>query len=92
MVWTIEFSDEAKRNLKKLDKQAARKVLGYLKDRVANADDPTSFGKRLKGNLKGMHRYRVEDYRIICRIEDRVIKISVLRVAHRSHVYEKNFA
>ncbi|MCB0851588.1 MAG: type II toxin-antitoxin system RelE/ParE family toxin [Bacteroidetes bacterium] len=92
MAWTIEYSDEAIKNLKKLDKQTVRKISDYLKGRVANAEDPTRFGKPLTGNLAGKHRYRVGDYRIICRIEQKVIRVSVLRIGHRSRVYEKDLA
>ena len=52
-------------------------------------EDPRSTGKALAGNLAGLWRYRVGDYRIVCDIEDEVLLILVIDVAHRSKVYKR---
>ena len=44
--------------------------------------------KRLSGNLAGRLRYRIGDWRVIYRIDDRVNRILVLSIAHRREVYE----
>ena len=48
---------------------------------------PEIFGKPLRRSLKGYRKLRVGDYRIIFRIEDRVVKI--FAIGHRSVVYEE---
>lgn len=40
------------------------------------------------GDLSGLWRYRVGDYRIICDISDNDKIIYVVKIAHRSRVYE----
>ena len=89
MRWKIKIDPAAERELDKLDPQSARRILKYLHDRVSPLEDPRSIGKPLKGPQFGeFWRYRVEDYRIIVRIEDNVLLILVLRIANRKNVYK----
>jgi mRNA interferase RelE/StbE len=85
---TVEFDDRARRELRKLDAKVQKIVLPYLRERIAVAEDPRRFGKPLRRNLAGLWRYRVEDYRLICRIEDERVMVLVLQVGHRRDVYE----
>jgi mRNA interferase RelE/StbE len=88
MAWRIEFAEAADRELAKLDPQIARRILKVLRERIAPADDPRSFGEALKGSKLGeFWKYRVGDYRLICSIEDQVLRILVLRIGHRKEVY-----
>ncbi|PYU89814.1 MAG: hypothetical protein DMG25_18275 [Acidobacteria bacterium] len=45
--------------------------------------NPRDFGKPLTGEKVGLWRYRIGEYRVICRIEDERQAVLVLRVAHR---------
>lgn len=88
MAWTIEFSNTAQRDLRKLDKQVARRISRFLLERVAALDDPRSVGEALHGSELGeFWKYRIGDYRIIVRIEDAVIRILVLQIGHRREIY-----
>ena len=88
MAWRIEFEDTALKELSKLDKQVARRILGFLRERVAVLDDPRSVGEALKGSRLGdFWKYRVGDYRIITNIEDGVMRILVLKIGNRREVY-----
>jgi len=74
--------------LEKLDPQIARRILKFLFQRVDKLDNPREIGEALKGfELGEFWKYRVGDYRIICRIEDDVLTVLVVRIAHRSKVY-----
>ncbi|WP_306452361.1 type II toxin-antitoxin system RelE family toxin [Bifidobacterium pullorum] len=86
LAWGIELSDRAVKALAKLDKQTAKRITAKLRE-VAALDDPRSSGKALTGNLAGLWRYRVGDYRIVCDIERDVLAILVVDVGHRSKVY-----
>ena len=88
MAWTIKYSDTALKELKKLDKGAAREILDYLDKKITVLDDPTTAGKGLSGKLASLWRYRVRDMRVICHIDKREVTVLVLRVAHRSTVYD----
>ena len=59
MVWQIKFDDAARKDLAKLDKQIARRITTFLRERVAVLDDPRSIGDALKGSQLGdFWRYR----------------------------------
>lgn len=87
MAWTIEYTDVARIQLRKLDKAAARHILDYLDQRVAPLDDARSLGKAPRGFLGEFWRYRVGDYRIICELHDEKLRVLVLRVGNRKDVY-----
>ena len=71
-----------------LDQQTARRILAFLHDRVGTLDDPRSIGNALKGPRLGeFWKYRVADYRVIARIEDRAVRVLVVRIGNRRHVY-----
>lgn len=87
MPWTIEYTDTARRQLKKLDRQTARRILDFMDDRVAKQEDPRTLGKALSGALGDLWRYRVGDYRIVCEIHQGRVRILVVRIGHRREVY-----
>ena len=88
MAWRIRFSKEADKSLRKLDRHVSARILDELEE-VSRLDDPRSRGKALVGNLAGLWRYRAGDYRVVCDIEDEVLVVLVVGVAHRSSVYRR---
>jgi mRNA interferase RelE/StbE len=86
--WTVEFDDRARRELRKLSPETQQTILRYLRERVAGSSDPRQFGKPLRMNLAGLWRYRVGDYRLICRLEENRLVVLVLKVGHRREIYE----
>jgi mRNA interferase RelE/StbE len=88
LAWKIEFADSASRQLKKLDPPIARRIMSFLRERVAPAADPRLLGQALKGDeLSQYWKYRVGDYRLIAEIHDRQVRIVVVRLGHRRDVY-----
>ena len=85
MSWKIDFTASAEKELAKVDKNGAKRIIKFLRERVSV--DPRSFGKALKGDHSGLWRYRVGDYRVICEIYDETITVLVVRVGHRKEVY-----
>ncbi|MHB1052416.1 MAG: type II toxin-antitoxin system RelE family toxin [Thiobacillus sp.] len=87
MAWLIEIDDAAKRDLVKVDRQIARRITAFLRERVAVLDDPRSIGEALKGSKLGeFWKYRVGDYRIIGSIEDSALRILVVKIGNRREV------
>ena len=86
MAWTIEYADSAKQQLRKLDRQVARRVLDFMDERVAGLEDPRSTGKALTGPLGAFWRYRVGDCRVICDIQDGALRVLVVQVGNRSEI------
>jgi mRNA interferase RelE/StbE len=88
VAWTVEVSESALRELDKLDPQHARRILKFLDDRVAGSDDPRAVGQALQGAKLGeFWKYRVGDYRLICKIVDERLIVLVLRIGHRREIY-----
>lgn len=87
MAWTIEYTEIARNQLRKLDRSAARRILDYMENRIAPLEDVRSAGKELRGPLGEFWRYRVGDYRVICEIRDNALIVLVLRIGNRKDVY-----
>jgi len=88
LAWQIKFDDASRKDLAKLDKQIARRITEFLRERVAVLDDPRSIGEALKGSKLGeFWKYRVGDYRIISSIEDGALRILVVKIGNRREVY-----
>jgi mRNA interferase RelE/StbE len=85
-MWTLNFSAKAAKLFNKLDKPIQRQLAAEI-DKILSLDDPRQLGKSLTGELSGLWRYRAGDYRIVCEIQDTVLMILVVRVAHRKDIY-----
>jgi len=89
-MWTIEYTEQAIKQLGKLDKQQCRIIINWLDKRAATDADPKLFAEQLTGNMSEYCRFRVGDYRIIWKLKDDIVTILVLRIAHRREVYNSN--
>jgi len=88
LVWRIEFAQSAARDLRKLDPQVSRRLLSFLRDRIAPSKDARALGQALKGDELGRFwKYRIGDYRLIAEIHDQQVRILIVRVGHRREVY-----
>jgi mRNA interferase RelE/StbE len=87
LAWTIEYAETAKKQLRKLDKITARRIVDFMDERVALSNDLRATGKALKGPLGDLWRYRVGDYRVICEIQDKLLTVLVLQIGNRREVY-----
>ena len=87
MAWTVSFEPRALSELKKLDRTAQSRIVRFLNERIAGNHDPRGSGKPLTGDKVGLWRYRIGEYRMVCRIDDAHLAELVLRIAHRKDVY-----
>lgn len=88
MAWTINYTESARRQLRKLDKQAALRILDFMDERIAAQEDPRNTGKALTGPTLGAYwRYRIGDYRIICDIQDGALCVLVIEIGDRREAY-----
>ena len=85
--WRIEITRTSTKQITRLDRQAQKSIQRFLRERLTPADDPRQWGKPLHGEKRGLWRYRVGDYRLICDIQDEKIIILVLELGHRKDVY-----
>jgi mRNA interferase RelE/StbE len=90
MAWRIEFDPSARKELDKLGREPARRILEFLMNHVASLDDARAIGEALKGGRLGaLWKYRVGDFRIIVDIQDSLLLILVVRIGHRREVYRR---
>jgi mRNA interferase RelE/StbE len=87
LAWSIELTATAEKQLKKLDRKWQGIILDYMEDEIAVLTDPRSRGKGLVGDRKGIWRYRVGDYRILCQIMDAELVIVAVTIRHRKDAY-----
>jgi len=67
----------------------AKKITTYLRDRIANQEDPRLFAKPLRNEKSGLWRYPVENYRIICEFQEDELIVLVIRIGHRKNIYDE---
>lgn len=87
-MYQVYYSEKSLKQLKKMDKQVAKLIVAYIKKNLVNCNDPRQLGKSLQGNLGDKWRYRVGDYRILAKIEDEKVLISVIEIGHRKEIYK----
>ena len=88
MTWTIKVEDSVRKTVKKLNPQDRARIVNFLNQDLLQLDNPRQKGKALQGKFKGLWRYRVGDYRIICNIIDNELVIIAIEIEHRSKVYK----
>jgi mRNA interferase RelE/StbE len=86
--WDYKFEEQAKRELRDLGPSAAAEILAYLDHRIKGATDPAQFGKPLRGSKHDLWRYRVLHYRLLCRLEKKVLIVVVVAIGRRSTVFD----
>ena len=87
MAWTIDYTDAARRSLRKLDGQTTRRIVDFLDRRIATSENPRQIGQALAGPLSGYWKYRVGDFRVICDIQDNRLVVLVVEIGNRREVY-----
>jgi mRNA interferase RelE/StbE len=90
LAWSVEFDAAAAKELRKLDPPVARRIVVFLRQRVAVLEDPRSIGEALRGDELGQFwKYRLGDYRIVARLVDARLVVIVVRIGHRREVYRR---
>lgn len=88
MIYRVELTQKALKELKKIDRHTAALILGWIRKNLEGCENPRLHGKGLTANRSGEWRYRVGDYRLLAKIDDNKITILIVSVGHRRNVYE----
>ena len=84
MAYNILYKKSVQRDLKKLPKAEASRILNQIEKELPEKADTYPV---LKGQFAGLRKYRADDYRVIYAIlGDDVL---ILRIGHRRDVYKK---
>ncbi len=86
-LWKVSFTEEADKALSKLDKPVRERIRKFARD-LERLQNPRLRGEALTGNLSDFWKYRIGDYRLICRLHDEELIILVVKIGHRSSVYK----
>ena len=84
--WRVQTSRRFDRELERIDRATASRILDYLEE-TESLGHPRLRGKGLTGDLAGLWRYRVGDYRILVEIHDEALVVLAIGVGHRSRIY-----
>lgn len=88
MQYKVILTERAIKELRKIDRYTAALILGWIEKHLEGCENPQLQGKALKSNRTGQWRYRIGNYRIICKIQDGKLTILVLEVGHRRKIYK----
>ena len=87
-MYSLVFLTSAKKEFKKLDNVAQKRIKEKLIVLVENPEVLKNNIKPLKGEHQGLFRLRVNQYRVVFQINDGELIITIIRVRHRKEVYE----
>ena len=83
MSYSVRIKASAAKELERIPRPARLRIIAAI-DRLG--EQPLS-GAPLKGELRGLRRQRVGDYRIVYELLDAELVVLVVRVAHRRDAY-----
>lgn len=88
MKYAVEYTPQAVKELKKLDKPTRALVFAWIEKNLVGCENPRQHGKGLTANRSGQWRYRIGDYRLLAEISEETITILILSVGHRRGIYD----
>ena len=88
MSFSIRIKESAAKELRRVAKPDRARIVAAI-DRLA---ETPHLGTSLKGDLRGLRRIRVGDYRILYEVRDKELVVLVVRVAHRGDAYQRTLS
>ena len=88
MKYQVKFAESFNIDFKNLDHYTQTMIIAWVDKHIDGTSNPRSTGKALTNNLKGLWRYRIGDYRLICEIHDNELIILALTIGHRREIYK----
>lgn len=89
MSYTVEYSSNARKFIKKLDKYTKALLKNWINKNLEGCTNPFQHGKPLTADKKGLWRYRVGDYRLICDVQQDKVIIIIVEIGHRRDIYKR---
>ena len=87
-MYKLEFLTSAKKEFKRLNLPAQKLLKDKLIKLSQNPDNFKNNIKALKGKHQGKFRFRVGEYRIIIKKEDKKLIILIVSIGHRKDIYK----
>lgn len=89
MTYELRTDKRFDKAFKKLDRPIQIMLKEWIEKNLVDCDDSRRIGKALTGNLSDIWRYRIGNYRLLCKIDDGALIIFALNVGHRKDIYNK---
>lgn len=86
MTYRLVITADVKKKIKKMDKHLGLMLARNMKSKLDDIEDSRSIGKALQGEYKGLWRYRIGSYRVICEIRDYELIVLAIDVGHRKDI------
>ena len=80
MKYSVDYTKKAEKILNNLDNSVRTRIKKWIDTNLVDCENPRLHGKPLNGNLSENWSYRVGNYRIIAKIEDDKILITVIDI------------
>jgi mRNA interferase RelE/StbE len=80
--YTVVLTDSARRDLERLDRSVARRIVARLED--LQEDPLRKLGRLVNSPL---YRLRVGDWRVIVEVDEREVRVLEIKAAHRRSIY-----
>lgn len=91
LIYNIQFTARAEKELRKLPRQIVSKILDKI-GHLSTEPRPSGHKKLTNFHIPNapdeLYRIRIGDYRVIYSIEDDILTITIVKIAHRKDVYE----
>jgi mRNA interferase RelE/StbE len=87
LTYDVVYTEDARRILKKMDAAMSGAIVSWIEKNLAGTDDPRRSGKAPIGEFAGLWRYRVGDFRIFAKIEDKRLIILILDIRNRRNAH-----
>lgn len=87
MIWSVMWSDKSKKQLSKIDKKTASRIIDRVED---IKKDPFTAVSRLSGSQ--FFRLRVGDYRVILDLQQGKLIIFVIETDNRKRIYKSQIS
>ncbi len=84
-MWQVEFTKKADRDFAKLTPEIRKRIDKAILEKLLV--NPEKHLISLAGELSGLYKFRVGDYRLLCSREGTKLIITIVKVAHRREVY-----
>ncbi|MCZ6663738.1 MAG: type II toxin-antitoxin system RelE/ParE family toxin [Gammaproteobacteria bacterium] len=88
MIYSVRIERSAAKELAAIGKAFRMRIIGSIDTLAENPHR----GSALKGELSGLRRIRVGDYRVIYEIDEAEVVVMVVHERHRRDVYHKRGA
>ena len=82
----LYLPDVVKKQIPKLPLPVRNRIKKAIEKKLAV--DPIAFGRPLRYSLKGLRRLRVDNYRVIFKVDEEEDKVVIVKIAHRKEIYE----